>query len=75
MKEKIEINNEDKKEMIKKIKEYFYEEREEEIGELAATLVLSFFLEELGPYVYNLGVYDSYRYMSERIEDLLTIQK
>lgn len=71
----MKINNEDKKEMTEKIKEYFCEERGEEIGELAATLILNFFLEELGPYVYNMGVYDSYKYIGDRVEDVLSIQK
>ena len=75
MKKEIELSNEAKKDMIGKIKEYFYQEREEEIGDLAATLLLNFFLEELGPYVYNMGVYDSYKYVGDRVEDLLSIQK
>lgn len=75
MRNKIELNNEDKKDMIEKIKEYFYQEREEEIGDLAASLMLNFILEELGPYIYNMGVYDSYKYMGERVEDLLSLQK
>lgn len=75
MKKKIELNKEIKKDMIGKIKGYFQEERGEEIGDLASSLLLDFFLEELGPEIYNLGVYDSYKYYNERIEDLLSIQK
>lgn len=75
MKKEIELNKETKKEMIEKIKEYFYQEREEKIGDLAAILILNFFMEELGPYIYNMGVYDSYKYLDDRLEDLLSIQK
>lgn len=75
MKKEMELSNEAKKDMIEKIKEYFYQEREEEIGDLAAALLLNFFLEELGPYLYNMGVYDSYKYFGDRVEDLLSLQK
>ena len=75
MKNEIKLNNETKKDMAEKIKEYFYKERGEEIGDLAAVLLLDFFMEELGPYIYNIGVYDSYEYIGDRVEDLLSIQK
>ena len=77
MKEKnnIKLNQETKKNMINKIKSYFLNEREEELGDLAAGLILEFIIEELAPEFYNQGVYDSYKYMDERIEDLLSIQK
>ncbi|MTI82033.1 MAG: DUF2164 domain-containing protein [Firmicutes bacterium] len=71
----IKISNERKQDMILAIKNYFQKERDEELGDLAATLILDFFLEKLAPEIYNQGVYDSYKYLNERIEDLLEIQK
>lgn len=56
-------------------KNYFLEERGEELGDLASGLILRFIIEELAPEFYNQGVYDSYKYMNDRIEDLLSIQK
>ncbi len=61
--------------MITAIKAYFLKERDEDLGDLAASIILDFFLEELAPHIYNQGVHDSYRYMEERIEDLLGILK
>ena len=61
--------------MITAIKNYFLNEREEELGDLASNLMLNFIIEELAPEFYNKGVYDSYKYISERAEDLLSIQK
>ena len=61
--------------LISEIQTYFLNEREEELGELATNLLLDFFIEKLGPELYNQGVYDSYRYMSTQVEDLLGIQK
>lgn len=61
--------------MILLIKNYFKKERDEELGDLAAMLILDFFIEKLAPEFYNQGVYDSYKYFSEKLEDLLEIQK
>lgn len=70
----IKLTKETKAEMILKIKYYFQNERDEEIGDLAAMLILDFIIEELAAEFYNRGVYDSYIYMNERCEDLLSIQ-
>jgi uncharacterized protein (DUF2164 family) len=69
------LTKERKAGMITEIKRYFSEEREEEIGELAAALLLDFILEKLAPEFYNQGVSDSYTYMGEATEDLLQILK
>ena len=61
--------------MISLIKVFFKEERDAELGDLAAMLILDFFIEQLAPEFYNQGVYDSYKYFSEKVEDLLEIQK
>jgi len=71
----IQLSKEKKDEMISSIKNYFLEERGEELGDLASSLILRFIIEELAPEFYNQGVYDSYKYMNDRIEDLLSIQK
>ena len=71
----IKVTKEKRDEMILAIKHYFLKEREEEIGDLRAGLMLDFILEELAPEFYNRGVSDSYTYMKDMIEDLLSIQK
>lgn len=72
---KINVNEQIRKEMIDAIKEYFLTERSEEYGDLAASFLLDFILEQLAPHIYNQGVYDAYKYMNERTEDLLSILK
>jgi len=72
---KFKLSKENRNEMILAIKTYFQTEREEELGDLAAGFILDFFMEKLGPEFYNQGILDSYRYMNEKIEDLLGIQK
>jgi uncharacterized protein (DUF2164 family) len=74
-KNKIELPKEKKDEMILKIKNYFLNERDEEIGDLASIMIFEFIIEELSAEFYNQGVYDSYKYMNDRCEDLLSIQK
>ena len=74
-KNNIEIKKEVKEDMINSIKKYFLNEREEELGDLAADLILDFVIEELAPEFYNQGIYDSYNYMNDKIEDLLSIVK
>ncbi|HEY8890039.1 MAG TPA: DUF2164 domain-containing protein [Clostridium sp.] len=71
----IKLTKEKKEEMISEIKNYFLNEREEELGDLSSNLMLNFIIEELAPEFYNQGVYDSYKYMCDRNEDLLSIQK
>lgn len=74
-KDKFKLTKEEREDMVSAIKTYFLDEREEEIGDLAANLILNFIIDELAPYFYNKGVYDSYKYMEDRIEDILSIQK
>ncbi|MDF2885379.1 MAG: hypothetical protein K0R54_5952 [Clostridiaceae bacterium] len=73
--DKIKLTKEKREDMINSIKNYFLNEREDELGDLAASLILDFIIEELAPEFYNQGVYDSYKYMNDRVEDLLSIQK
>lgn len=75
MSTKIKVSKEKRDEMISAIKTYFLTEREEEIGDLAAGFILDFFIEKLAPEFYNQGVYDSYQFINEKVEDLLGIQK
>jgi uncharacterized protein (DUF2164 family) len=73
-KDRIKLTKENRDDMVSKIKYYFLKEREEELGDLASGMVLDFVIEELAPEFYNQGVYDSQKYMNERVEDLLSIQ-
>jgi len=70
----INISKERKAAMIADIKAYFLNEREEEIGDLAAGMVLDFIVEKLAPEFYNQGVDNAYRYMKESAEDMLGIR-
>ncbi len=71
----VKILKEKRDEMVSEIKNYFSNEREEEIGDLAAGLILDFNVEKLAPEFYNQGVYDSYKFMEDVAEDLLSMRK
>jgi len=75
MKHKFKISKEKRNEMVLSIKTYFSEERNEELGELGASIILDFIIEEIAPVFYNQGVFDSYVYLNDRVEDVLGIQK
>lgn len=75
MKSKFSLSKEQKEEMTGAIKTYFAREREEEIGDLAAMLLLEFFMEELAPVFYNLAVEDCHAFTADKLDDLFEIQK
>jgi uncharacterized protein (DUF2164 family) len=70
---KINFSKEERQALISKIQTFFYDERDEEIGELAAELVLDFIIKEIGFKFYNQGVIDSQQFLLERVDDLLGI--
>ncbi len=66
----IEIAPEARKEAIASIERYFAENMEEPIGNIAAGGLLSYFLEEIGPLVYNKAVADVQERLQARIAEL-----
>lgn len=66
----IELPKEAHKEAVASIERYFRENMEEKIGNIAAGGLLGFFLEEIGPVIYNKAVADVQQRMQERIAEL-----
>ncbi len=66
----IELSKEARKEAIASIERYFLENMEEKIGNIAAGALLGYFLEELGPLVYNQAVADVQDRLQARIAEL-----
>ena len=71
----IKITKEKRVYMISEIKNYFFIERNEDLGDLASVLILDFITEKIAPEFYNQGVLEAYKYMNERVEDMLSIQR
>ena len=66
----IELSKEDRAQAIASIERYFQENLEQKIGNIAAGGLLGFFLEEVGPAVYNKAVADVQERLQARIADL-----
>jgi len=66
----IEIPKPVRAQAIASIQRYFEENLPEAIGELPAGLLLNFFLEEIGPAVYNQAIADAQARMQQRVTDL-----
>ncbi len=66
----IEISKEARADAVASIRRYFEENMPEPIGELAAGLLLNFFLEEVGPLIYNRAIGDAQARMTQRVSDL-----
>lgn len=73
-KEKIKLSKEKKEYMISEIKNYFLNEKNEEIGDLASVLILDFIIEKLAPEFFNQGVEEAQKYMIQQLEDVLSVQ-
>jgi len=58
------------KQMIEKIQSYIKDEFGESIGELKAGFLLEFFINELGPSIYNQGINDAQAFMQDKLIDL-----
>jgi uncharacterized protein (DUF2164 family) len=66
----IEISKQARLEAISSIQRYFEENMTEPIGDLPAGLLLNFFLEEIGPAIYNGAIRDAQARMQQRAADL-----
>lgn len=66
----IELNREARAQAVASIERYFDEELDQRIGNVAAGALLGFFLEEIGPLVYNQTVTQVQERLQERIQEL-----
>ena len=56
--------------MVSKIKSYFEDELQQEIGGFEAEFLIDFFAKEIGPYFYNRGLFDAQQVLTEKIEEV-----
>lgn len=66
----IELTKEKRTEAIVSLKQYFEENMPQPLGDMPAGLLLNFFLEEIGPAIYNKAVADAQARMQQRVSDL-----
>ena len=66
----LEIPRDARQQAIASIERYFNEHMEERIGNIAAGALLGFFLEEVGPLIYNQAVAEVQERLKARISEI-----
>lgn len=66
----IKLSKPKKQQLIKSIRRYFEEELDTEIGDLKASLILDFCLQEICPSVYNQAILDARSFLQDKLSDL-----
>lgn len=75
MNQTFELTKEQKDQAIVHIRRWFLDNRDEDLGDLAALLFLDFICEKFGPYFYNLGIKDSASFLNDKIDDMFSLEK
>jgi uncharacterized protein (DUF2164 family) len=66
----IELTKEAHEQAIASIQRYFTENMEEKIGNIAASGLLGFFMDEIGPVIYNQAVADVQERLQVRVAEV-----
>ena len=64
------LNDEQKKQMTNKIRKFYSDIREEEIGIIEEQQIIELFCEHMAPIVYNKALDDAMRWFNERLENI-----
>ena len=67
---KVELSKEARSDAITSIQRYFQENMPEPIGNMAAGLLLNYFVEEVGPAIYNQAIADAQARIQQRLSDI-----
>jgi uncharacterized protein (DUF2164 family) len=66
----IELGKEQRAQAVSSIERYFGENMEERVGNIQAAALLNFFIEEIGPSIYNKAIADAQDRLQLRISEL-----
>jgi len=64
----IDFSDGEKEVLVHKIKRYFDQEMDQDLGQFEAESVLDFFSTEVGSYFYNRGLLDAQAILAERLD-------
>jgi len=67
---RIKLSDERRKSLLKVVQAYFRDQHDDDIGELKASLILDFFVKQLGPAVYNQAIKDAHAFLQDKLVDL-----
>ncbi|WP_420237883.1 DUF2164 domain-containing protein [Telmatobacter bradus] len=68
--DEIELPKNKRTDAVASLKRYFEANMDEPIGDLKAGALLNFFVEEVGPAIYNQAIRDAQARLSQRVVDL-----
>ncbi len=66
----IELAKEARNQAVASIERYWREQFDERIGNIQAAALLNYFLEEIGPCIYNRAIADAQERMQSRVSEL-----
>lgn len=66
----IELNKDARKQAVLSIERYFLDNMDEKIGNIQAGALLNFFVEEIGPSIYNQAVLDVQERLQARVMEV-----
>ncbi|SFL92111.1 Uncharacterized conserved protein, DUF2164 family [Marinobacter zhejiangensis] len=66
----IAFSREQKERMVSKIKTYFSDELQQDIGGFEAEFLIDFLSKELGPHFYNRGLLDAQQVLNEKMDEV-----
>lgn len=70
MQESIKFSKEQQSILVDKLKQYFVNNLDYELGGFAAQFLLDFISDEIGLYFYNQGILDSQAILNSKIDDI-----
>ncbi len=65
-----ELTRQARADALASLQRYCEENLPEPLGELPASLLLNFFLEEIGPLLYNQAIADAQQHLARRVADM-----
>ena len=66
----IKFSKDETDRIVSKVKTYFNDELDHEIGGFEAQFLIDFFAKEIGPYFYNQGLSDAHTLFAEKAEEM-----
>lgn len=66
----ITFSEAEKEVLVGKVKRYFEDELNQDIGQFDAEFLIDFFSKEVGAYFYNRGLYDAKALLEERMDSI-----
>jgi uncharacterized protein (DUF2164 family) len=67
---RIQLSDDRRANLLRSLRDYFLENFDEPLSDFRGDGLLDFFVEHLGPQVYNQGVRDAHAYMQNKLTDL-----